>query len=118
MDVHFDAALTQINLGKYDRAVYNLETAIKAETDGGNAENAIKCTCVLAELLSQIGKEDRAYEEYNKVLSYCNMTNTLPEQRKLAADYIEIYKLSHGSGKKTAPSGGDSSVVMGDKFLQ
>ncbi len=118
MDFHFNAALTHIDLGNYDKAVHNLELAVKAETDSGNMDNAMECTCVLAELLSKIGEEGRAYEEFNKVLSYCNMTNNLPKQRKLAADYIEVYKLSHGAGKKPADANNSSSVVMSDKFLQ
>lgn len=118
MDVHFTAALQHIDLGNYDRAVYNLEAAIKAETDSGNMENAMQCTCVLAELLSNIGEDGRAFEEYNKVLSYCNMTNSLPEQRKLASDYIEMYKLCHGGAKKSSEPGSGSSVIMSDKFMQ
>lgn len=118
MDFHFSAALTHIDLGNYDKAVQNLELAIKAETDSGNMENAMQCTCVLAELLSKIDKEDKAFEEFSKVISYCNMTNTLPRQRKIASDFIEVYKLRHGTGKRTSDKGGSSSAVMSDKFLQ
>lgn len=101
MDLHFEMALRQINMGKYETAVGNLEKAIDAEEGNGDTKSAMECRCVLGELLANMGENDRAREEFNKVLGYCTVTNTLPEQYKIARDFINAFdgKLPDLSGK-------------------
>lgn len=119
MDVHFDAALNFINMGKYEKAVENLEVAIKAESDSGNATSAMECTCVLGELLANMGETDRAREEFKKVLEYCSSTNSLPKQQKIAQDFIDKFdgntaaeKLKKSEAAKRKPNTTQSAKFM------
>lgn len=91
MDIHFEMAIRQINMGAYESAARNLENAIDAEEGNGDTKSAMECRCVLGELLANMGETERAREEFNKVLGYCTVTNSLPEQRKIARDFIDEF---------------------------
>ena len=117
MDIHFDAALNLINLGNYDSAVRNLEKAIEAEEGKGDTKCAMEYTCVLGELLANMGETERARSEFNKVLGYCTVTNSLPEQRKIAQGFIDEFDGKLPSVDQKGKSGSSGSA-MTDKFVQ
>ncbi len=120
MDIHFDAAINYINMEKYEKAVENLELAIKAESDSGNTEGAMECTCVLGELLANMEETDRAREEFKKVLEYCSKTNSLPKQKKIAQDYIDKFdgNTPEEKLKKSAAAQNKPNTSQSAKFIQ
>lgn len=117
MDIHFDAALQLINMGNYDSAVRNLEKAIEAEEGKGDTKCAMEYSCVLGELLANMGETERARDEFNKVLGYCTVTNSLPDQRKIAQGFIDEFD---GKLPSIDPKGGSKSASAEglDKFIQ
>ena len=92
MDINFSAAIHFINMGKFKMAVEHLEKAIAAESDSGNMDSAIMCTCVLGELLANMGDRDRASKEFGKVVEYCNRTNSLGKQREVAQSFLDEFE--------------------------
>ncbi len=86
MNIEFEAALRYIDMGSYDKAVKHLMNAIEKEE--GNAEE-FQYRCVLGELYANIGKHDEAREEFNKVLDYCDETNSLDKQRHISQTYLD-----------------------------
>lgn len=93
MNINFEAALHLINLGAYKEAEKNLRKAIDEEKAGGNEQAAIEYTCVLGDLFSSLDEEDKAKAEFDKVLEYCNRTNSLPKQKQIASEFIGAYNL-------------------------
>ena len=93
MNINFEAALRLINLGSYDEAVKNLQKAIDEEKTNGNEKSAIEITCILGDLFSNLDMEDKAKAEFDKVLEYCNRTNSLPKQKQIALNFIGSYDL-------------------------
>lgn len=120
MDVHFSVALNLINMGKYEKAVENLETAIKAESDSGNDGSAMECTCVLGELLANMGETDRAREEFKKVLDYCSSTKSHPKQQKIAQEFIDKFDGNTPAGKlkKSEAAKRKPNTTQSAKFVQ
>ncbi len=96
MNFNFELAIRYINLEAYDKAVESLQTAIEEETDKGSERTAIEYTCVLGELLADIGKKQEAEQEFLKVIEYCDRTNSLHKQRDIAADFLDLF---HGKTK-------------------
>lgn len=97
MNINFEAALKYIDLGNYEKAVENLNTAI--ETAGGETEEGMQYRCVLGELYANIGNAGRSREEFEKVIKYAEDTNTLSKQRDIARAYIDAF-----DGKTAAPT--------------
>lgn len=91
MNVNFEMAIQYINLEAYDKAVDSLQTAIKEESDKGNEKGAMEYTCVLGELYADLGKKKESIDEFTKVLNYCDRTNELPKQRKIAKDFLDMF---------------------------
>lgn len=120
MDIHFDAALRLINMGNYDSAVRNLELAIEAEEGKGDTKCAMEYTCVLGELLANMGETESAREKFNKVLGYCTVTNSLPEQRKIAKGFIDKFdgKLPSFDPSGKSISAMPESTSNTDKYIQ
>lgn len=101
MNINFEMAIQYINLEAYDKAVESLQTAIKEETDKGNEKASIEYTCVLGELYADLGKKEESIGEFAKVLEYCDRTNDLPKQRKIARDFLDLF--SGATKMVTAP---------------
>ncbi len=95
MNVNFEAAICSINLGSYDKAIEHLKKAIDDEKTNGNEKIAIEYTCVLGDLFSNLGEEVKAKIEFDKVIEYCDRTNSLEKQREIAAKFIEAYNLKN-----------------------
>lgn len=91
MNVNFEAAIHLINLGSYDTAAEHLRKAIAEEKANGNEQTAIEYTCVLGDLFSNLGEDDKAKTEFDKVLEYCDRTKSLNKQRKIAADFMSTF---------------------------
>ncbi len=91
MNVNFEMAIQYINLEAYDKAVESLQTAIKEEADKGNEKGSVEYTCVLGELYADMGKKKEAIEEFSKVMDFCGRTNSLPKQRKIAKDFLDLF---------------------------
>ena len=91
MDIIITAAIYLINLGKYETAVEYLKKAIAAEEGKGSMDVAIEYTCILGELLANMGESDKARKEFDKVVEYCSRTNSLEKQRKVAQDFLVEY---------------------------
>lgn len=91
MNVNFEMAIQYINLEEYDKAVKSLQTAIKEEADKGDEKASIEYTCVLGELYADMGKREESIDEFTKVLEYCNRTSSLPKQRKIAKDFLDLF---------------------------
>ncbi len=96
MNINFELAIQYINLEAYDKAVESLQTAIKEETDNNNEKTAIEYTCVLGELLADLGKRQEAEQEFLKVIEFCDRTNSLHKQREIAKDFLDLF---HGNVK-------------------
>lgn len=91
MNVNFEMAIQYINLESYDKAVEALGKAIEEEKAGGNEQGAIEYTCVLGELLADLGEKEKAAVEFLKVTEYCNRTNSLPKQARIAKDFLDFF---------------------------
>ena len=102
MDINFAAAIHLINMGKYETAVEHLEKAIAAEEGNGDMESAIMCTCVLGELLANMGERDRASEEFTKVIEYCKRTNSLGKQREVAQSFLKEFEAADRQSRYSA----------------
>lgn len=94
MNVNFEMAIQYINLESYDKAVDALKTAIREETDKNDEKTATEYTCVLGELLADLGRKQEAEQEFLKVLDYCDRTNSLSKQRAIARDFLDLF---HGN---------------------
>lgn len=90
MNVNFEMAIQYINLEEYEKAVESLKTAISEEMDKGNEKESIEYTCVLGELYADLGRKKESIDEFLKVLEYCEKTNSLPKQQKIAKDFLDI----------------------------
>lgn len=90
MNVNFEMAIQYINLEDYGKAVEALAKAIEEEKTGGNEQAAIEYTCVLGELLADLGEKEKAATEFLKVTEYCSRTNSLPKQAKIAKDFLDF----------------------------
>ncbi len=91
MNVNFEMAIQYINLEAYDKAVESLQTAVKEEADKGNEKGAVEYTCVLGELYADMGRKEDAIEEFTKVMEYCGKTNSLPKQRQIAMEFLDLF---------------------------
>lgn len=91
MNVNFEMAIQYINLEEYEKAVESLKAAVKEESDRGNEKGAAEYTCVLGELYADLGMKDESIGEFTKVLDYCNRTNSLPKQRQIAKDFLDLF---------------------------
>ena len=91
MDINFTAAIYLINLGKFDSAIEYLKKAIADKEGDGSMDAAIQYTCVLGELFANMGEQDKARAEFDKVIRYCSKTNSLYEQKKIAEDFLNEY---------------------------
>ncbi len=94
MNVNFEMAIQYINLEAYDKAIEALQTAIREESDKNDERTAIEYTCVLGELLADLSRNQESEQEFLKVLEYCNRTNSLPKQRGIAKDFLDLF---HGN---------------------
>lgn len=91
MNIHFDLAIQFINLEDYDKALRELNSAIAEEREKENENAAIQYTCVLGELLANLGRKEQSREEFNKVIEYCRRTDSLPKQLNIAETYIAAF---------------------------
>ena len=91
MNASFEAALKLIDMKAYEDAEVNLRTAIEEEYANNNESTAIEYTCVLGELLANIGQPGRARTEFNKVVEYCDKTQSLPKQRDIALTFLAAF---------------------------
>ena len=91
MNVEFEKALQYINLGKYDKAIESLNTAITKEEDEGNNTTATEYRCVLGELYVELEMEEQARTELTAVVNFCNEHNVLDKQRMIATAYLNAY---------------------------
>lgn len=89
MNINFEAAIKFINLGDNDSAINELNTAIGVEEKNGRESTAIQYRCVLGELLHELGRDDDASKELEKVVKYCGETNSLPQQERIASDILD-----------------------------
>ena len=89
MNVNFEMALQYINLGSYEKAEKELETAIAAETEKQNFSAATEYRCVLGELLANLGRKKDANEQFKQVVEYCNKTGGLNKQREIAEGFLK-----------------------------
>lgn len=91
MNVEFEKALKYIDLENYDKAIASLNTAIMQEEDADNEADATKYRCVLGELYVSLDMEAQARDELTTVVEYCDKTNTLEPQRRIAKAYLNAY---------------------------
>lgn len=91
MNIDFEAALTYINLGSYEKAIEKLKAAINKETESENPSTAAKYRCVLGELYANLHMIDESRAEFEQVLDYCDDTLSLHEQRRIAETYLDIF---------------------------
>ncbi len=92
MNIMFETALKYIDLGSYDKAVENLNKAIEEEKNSGNEQTAIEYTCVLGELLANMGKKNDSRKAFLEVFSYCEKNKALPKQREIAAKFLASFE--------------------------
>lgn len=111
MNIHFDLAIQFINLEDYDNALRELNEAITEENGKGSENAAIQYTCVLGELLANLGQIEQSRAEFNKVIEYCRRTNSLPKQLDIAETYIAAFdgKIQMTSAPAKRP--GDAPLV-------
>lgn len=91
MNIDFEAALKYIDLGSYDKAIEKLNTAIAHEQESNNESMAVQYRCVLGELHANLGNADKAREEFDKVIEYCDEAHTLQKQRNIAQTYLDAF---------------------------
>ncbi|MGN1339089.1 MAG: tetratricopeptide repeat protein [Oscillospiraceae bacterium] len=96
MNMDFEAALRYIDLGSYDTAIKMLKSAIEKEEN--DPDTATKYRCVLGELYANLGRKDESRAEFEQVISYCDSTSTLAQQRTIAQTFIDAF-----DGKVAAP---------------
>jgi len=89
MNTNFEAALRHIDLGNYDKAIEELNTAIDTEMDNDNEGRATEYRCVLGELLANLDRRDDARDEFAAVLDYCDYSRSLPKQRQISIAFIK-----------------------------
>ena len=85
----FNMALGYINSGSYEKAIDLLNECINTATEEGNPQEATQVRCILGELYANLGKKEDAINNFAQVLEYCNNTQSLPEQARIAATYIK-----------------------------
>lgn len=91
MNIDFEAALTYINLGSYEKAIEKLKSAIEKEYENKSPSTAAKYRCVLGELYANLHMIDESRTEFLQVLDYCDETFTLQKQREIAETYLNIF---------------------------
>ena len=111
MDINFTAAIFLINMGKYESAVEYLKKAIAAKEGDGSMDVAIEYTCVLGELLANMGESERAREEFGKVAEYCKRTNSLAKQNEIAQNFISEYDAA-GNSESVSRNGNKTGVQV------
>lgn len=111
MNIHFDMAIQFINLESYDNAVRELNEAIAEEKAEGNENFAIQFTCVLGELLANLGRVEESRAEFNKVIEYCRRENSLPKQLNIAETYIAAFDGRIQMTSAPAKRPGDAPLV-------
>ena len=98
MNINFEAALQYINLGNYERAVEKLNLAMQYR-------------CVLAELYANMGIINQSREEFEKVIEYTEMTNTLAKQRTIARAYLDAFDGKNAMPREKIQRPGDAPIV-------
>lgn len=88
-DPKFNMALGYINNGNYDKAVKLLNECIDDAKANDNPVEETQVRCVLGELYANLGNKEDAVNNFSQVLEYCNSTQSLPDQAKIAATYIK-----------------------------
>lgn len=111
MNVHFELAIQFINLEDYDKALRELNEAIAGENGAGNENSAIQYTCVLGELLANLGRIEESRSEFNKVIEYCRRTDSLPKQLDIAETYIAAFDGKIQMTPQLARRPGDAPLV-------
>ncbi len=91
MNTNFEMAIQYINLEEYDKAVESLKKAIAAEQEAGNEKAAMEYTCVLGELLADLGRREEAIPEFLKIIEFDNKTNSIPKQAKIAREFLMFF---------------------------
>lgn len=91
MNVNFEMAIQYINMEEYDKAIESLKKAIADEVENNNEKAATEYTCVLGELLADLGRRDESEAEFIKVLDYCVKTNSLPKQARIAKEFLDFF---------------------------
>lgn len=111
MNIHFNLAIQFINQENYDMALQELDSAIAEERENGNENAEIQYTCVLGELLANLGEVERSRGEFTKVIEYCNRTGSLSKQLDIAQTYIAAFdgKIQMTSASMKRP--GDAPLV-------
>lgn len=92
MNINFERALKDIDAQQFDSAISELNTAISFEIEHGRPDDAEQYRCVLAELLANLSRITESMAEFEKVLEYCNKTNSLPKQKKIAEAFLKRFK--------------------------
>lgn len=92
-------------------ALQELDSAIAEERENGNENAEIQYTCVLGELLANLGEVERSRGEFTKVIEYCNRTGSLSKQLDIAQTYIAAFdgKIQMTSASMKRP--GDAPLV-------
>lgn len=94
MNANFEAALKLINMKSYKDAETSLRAAIEEERKNKHEDTAIEYTCVLGELLADIGQPEQARTEFTKVYEYCKKTKSLPKQQEIAMSFLNIHSIN------------------------
>ena len=111
MNIHFDLAIQFINLEDYEKALRELNEAIAEENGNNNENTAIQYTCVLGELLANLGQVEQSRAEFNKVIEYCRRTDSLPKQLDIAETYIAAFDGRIQMTSAPAKRPGDAPLV-------
>lgn len=91
-NINFEMAIQNINLEQYDKAVEFLKTAIIEEQEAGNEKIAMEYTCVLGELYADLGRRNESITEFIKVLEFDKKNNSIPQQAKIAREFLEFFR--------------------------
>lgn len=89
MNINFEAAIRYINIGESEQAIKELKEAIRSEIANNSENISIQYRCVLGELLHDLQRDDEAAEEFKKVIDYCKRTGSLPNQEKIAEEFLK-----------------------------
>lgn len=89
MNINFEAAIRYINIGESEQAIKELKEAIRSEIANNSENISIQYRCVLGELLHDLERDDEAAEEFKKVIDYCKRTGSLPNQEKIAEEFLK-----------------------------
>ena len=89
MNINFEAAIRYINIGESEQAIKELKEAIRSEIANNSENISIQYRCVLGELLHDLQRDDEAAKEFKKVIDYCKRTGSLPNQEKIAEEFLK-----------------------------